>query len=74
VSQCPIAGDANYDDDGNILLKVIISLFSSLTESKKAQQEMRKSALDTARLQKKVKKGDPLTYSVLIRLFLKYVK
>jgi len=28
-----------------------------LTESKKAQQELRKAALDAARLQKKVKKG-----------------
>jgi len=29
-----------------------------VTESKKAQQEVRKAAIDAARMQKKVKKGD----------------
>jgi len=33
-------------------------MLKSVTESKKAQQEMRKAALDAARVQKKVKKGD----------------
>jgi len=35
---------------------------ASLTESKKAQQELRKAALDAARIQKKVKKGDSCAF------------
>jgi len=33
-----------------------------VAESKKAQQELRKAAVDAARMQKKVKKGDPFTF------------
>jgi len=46
----------------NVTIKGLIEsdgdVFVSVTESKKAQQEMRKSAVDAARIQKKVKKGE----------------